>query len=149
MGPRTALRESFDGNAGEPGNHILTPFVRDDGQRILVNRGWVPDERTPPATRAEGQVAGPVRLEAIVITPKQGKPNSFVPDNDPGRGQWFWVDVPALAEALGTSPIIVEAAENATPPGGVPLGGQSQVIIRNEHMQYNARATMHVVVSGS
>lgn len=50
--PRTRLREAFDGNAGEPGVHLLTPFVRSDtGERLIVNRGWVPDERVKVATR--------------------------------------------------------------------------------------------------
>lgn len=30
--------------------------------------------------------------------------SSFVPDNNPGKGEWYWVDVPALAQAAGLPP---------------------------------------------
>jgi hypothetical protein len=43
-----------------------------------------------------------VRVEGIV---RASEPRgSFVPDNDPAAGQWFWVDVPALAKAAGLPP---------------------------------------------
>jgi len=149
LGPRTLLREAFDGNAGDPGMHVITPFTRaDNGQRILVNRGFVPDSHRDAESRPAGQVEGKIMLNAIVYNPKEGKPNSFVPDNDGGgtdrrgrgRGQriWYWMDLPSLAEALNTDPILVEATREATPKGGFPTGGQSQITIRNEHMQYIA-----------
>ena len=31
------------------------------------------------------------------MTRSSEKRSSFVPDNNPARGEWFWVDVPALA----------------------------------------------------
>eukprot|EP00041_Stephanoeca_diplocostata_P015457 m.295434 g.295434 ORF g.295434 m.295434 type:complete len:314 (-) comp20039_c0_seq3:2289-3230(-) len=139
VGPRTLLREAFDGNAGESGYHVLTPFVVSGSaksHRILVNRGWVPTEHGNPESRPEGQIKGEVDLEAIVYTPSAGKPNSFVPDNEPSSGRWYWVDLDGISQALDTSPILVEAAQSATPPSGIPIGGQSKITIRNEHMQY-------------
>ena len=65
---------------------MLTPLVRaDTGQRIIVNRGWVPEAYRAAETRLEGQTKGVVTVDAVVHNPKKkGKPNTFVPDNDPG-----------------------------------------------------------------
>ncbi len=41
-----------------------------------------------------------------------------------------------MADAVGSLPILVDACDSATPPGGYPLGGQTQVNVRNQHMQY-------------
>ncbi len=41
-------------------------------------------------------------MEGIVRSSEQ--PSSFVPANDPASGQWFWIDVPALAAAAGLPP---------------------------------------------
>lgn len=137
LGPRTMLREAFDGNAGDPGVHVITPFVRDDtGERILVNRGWAPQPKTRPETRPEGQVKGKITVDAIVFNSKPDKANGFIPDNEPEKGRWFWVDIAAMAEALHTQPIMIEVAKGGTPDSGLPVAGQSQITIRNEHMQY-------------
>ena len=38
-------------------------------------------------------------MEGIIRSSEQ--PSSFVPPNNPAKGEWFWVDVAALAEAAG------------------------------------------------
>eukprot|EP00040_Diaphanoeca_grandis_P024964 m.137922 g.137922 ORF g.137922 m.137922 type:complete len:296 (-) comp29959_c0_seq1:94-981(-) len=139
LGPRTLLREAFDGNAGDPGMHVITPFVRsDNGDRILVNRGWVPLDQMDPKTRLEGQTKGNVSINCIVSNPSPFKINMFVPENNPKTGEWFWLDLETISTILKTKPIIVEAAADATPAIGFPTAGQSKVTIRNEHMQYIA-----------
>ena len=49
---------SFGSQVGDKvGYHVITPFViSDTGDRILVNRGWVPHARLEQDQRPQGQV---------------------------------------------------------------------------------------------
>ena len=65
----------------------------------------------------------------------------FSPDNAPDRNIWFHVDVPRMRALAGGKPdplldmFFLEA--DATPnPGGLPIGGQTQLDIPNDHLQY-------------
>lgn len=40
-------------------------------------------------------------MKIIGVIRGSEKPSVFVPANDPGSGQWFYVDVPAIARAAG------------------------------------------------
>ncbi|EWY38412.1 hypothetical protein N825_13020 [Skermanella stibiiresistens SB22] len=121
---------------GRIGYHVVTPLQRDDGTVVLVNRGWIPTEARDPATRPDGLLSGTVTVEGIVRVPTG--PGWMQPDNDAWANVWFWYDIPAMAASAGVTgalPVIVEAA--ATPnPGGLPVGGQSNVVIPNNHLQY-------------
>jgi surfeit locus 1 family protein len=117
------------------GFQVITPLARADGTGLLVNRGWVPLERKEPAHRPAGQVEGTVRVEGIVVP--GGHDGWFVPDNHPEQRVWFWVDLASLSEAAGLPPqgFILDAGP-APNPGGVPIGGQTVVELRNEHFSY-------------
>jgi len=122
--------------ASKLGYLVVVPLVRGDGTTVLVNRGWVPTEKADPKTRPEGQVAGTVTVTGMA---RPGWPQGwFVPDNAPDKNIWFWGDLPAMAKAAhaeGALPLFVEA--DATPnPGGLPIGGQSVINLRNDHLQY-------------
>jgi len=121
---------------GNIGHHIMTPLVMDDGATILVNRGWVPNERHLPDTRSEGQVTGEVSVEGVIR--RQTTPGVFVPDNQPEDNLWLSVDIPAMAQAAGLDnvlPYYIEAGPQEN-PGGYPIGGQSRIYLPNDHLQY-------------
>ena len=121
---------------GNLGYQVITPLKQDDGTWVLVNRGWVPDTRKDPATRAEGQVAGPVAITGTARPAWQR--HMFLPDNDIATNHWFFGDIPAMAAHLGlsVSPVFVEADATAN-PGGLPIGGQTPIDdIPNNHLQY-------------
>lgn len=84
---------------------------------------------------ASPQPPPPSSLPPLQTSPsiQQG---AFVPDNEPAKNVWHWLDFKALAAAGSTQPVLVDACEEATPPGGYPLGGQTRITLRNEHMQY-------------
>ncbi|XP_004593721.2 surfeit locus protein 1 [Ochotona princeps] len=141
MMPRTLVdpaREAREAgrlsSSTESGAHVVTPFhCADLGITILVNRGFVPRRSVNPDTRQKGQVEGEVELVGMVRLTETRKP--FVPENHPERNHWHYRDLVAMAKAAGTEPILIDADFKSTVPGG-PIGGQTRVTLRNEHLQY-------------
>lgn len=121
---------------GNIGYHIVTPMRLQSGRTILVNRGWVPQERKLPDLRAGGQVEGTVTVTGILRdAPPAGY---FTPDNEPGSNVWFSVDLDAMARHAGVETfngIYVEVQESAH-NAPYPLGGQSRIELPNNHLQY-------------
>jgi len=121
---------------GNEGYYILTPLRRDGAPPVLINRGWVPRDRKDPARRAEGQVAGPV--EVVGFLRSDARRGWLMPENDVASNHWFWFDLPAMSRAAGlpaTAPFYLEA-DTAPNPGGFPIGGQTQIQLPSNHLQY-------------
>lgn len=121
------------------GQHVFTPFVLEDGRVLLVNRGWVPMDRLDPARRADGQVSGRIALDAVLRQGGWGGSSLFQPDNRPADGVWLWVDLPAMAASTGLQGVITEVYAQAVPqtlPGGLPIGVEPLMVVRNDHLQY-------------
>jgi surfeit locus 1 family protein len=136
-------RELFLGASdaqGHPGYHVIAPLRLGNGDILLVDRGFVPENRRAAATRAEGELQGEVLVSGLLRLAPRGKPYWFLPDNNVARNYWFWVDIPAMAaamhlEAARVLPFYVDA--DATPnPGGLPVGGQTRLDLPNNHLQY-------------
>jgi len=119
------------------GHHLLTPLVPADGSAVLVDRGWIPADKAHPASRPEGQLEGEVTVSGIARFRGADEPGLFTPDNDPAGSHWYHYDLEAMAQALGIalSPVVVEA-DDAANPGGLPIGGRSEVRLVNNHLHY-------------
>jgi surfeit locus 1 family protein len=121
---------------GNVGYWVATPFTTNQGETVLINRGWVPTERKAPEKRAEGQIAGTLTLNGIIRLPQVK--TYFQPDNEPGKNIWFTLDPKEMA---GTSNIPARTdlyvdADSTPNPGGFPIGGQTRVKLPNDHLQY-------------
>ena len=118
------------------GDIVLTPFHLAGGGTVVVNRGFVPDARLDPATRAAGQVAGDLTITGLMRAP-QGR-NSFTPADDPARNQWFTVDPAAVAARWGiadAAPFVIDE-DAGQAPGGLPQGGETVLEFPNSHLSY-------------
>ena len=103
---------------------------------MVVNRGFVPEGRQNPATRAAGEIMGKSDLVGVLRWPEL--PGLFSPKNDPAHNLWFVRDPGAIAAAKGwgeVAPFFVEL-ESPQPPGGLPQAGALKPNLRNEHLQY-------------
>jgi len=121
---------------GKPGVHVMTPLALAGGGFVFVDRGFVPDDRKDPATRAAAQFPGPVTVTGLLRLPSP--PGAFTPANDPAHHRWFSVDLPAMAAAdhLDTVPPFYLEADATPNPGRYPVGGQTNLALANDHLQY-------------
>ena len=112
---------------GVQGFYVLTPVMLEDGSRVIVHRGFVPDGKAVPFSR------GVQEFTAILRVP--GGQGPFVPDNDPAQNQWTWFDLPAMGS---TVPFYLQVEADAT-AGGTPAFPRpvgAPVRLMNNHFQY-------------
>ena len=120
---------------GRVGFAMITPLRRTGGATVLVDRGWAPAAAREAARRPRGQIEGTVAVEGVVR--RAGRRGWFTPDNDPAENYWFWLDIPAMAAFAGidAAPVVVVAGP-ASNPGGLPIGAEMRVGLRNDHLGY-------------
>lgn len=120
IGPRTGL-------------HVITPFfIPERGYSILVNRGFVDKDRKDPKTRLDGQIEGEIEISGLIRTSSD---DTYMPSKDLSRNEWPYVDVEEMSRVRETKPVIIDADNKATVKNG-PIGGQTRIQIRNQHMSY-------------
>ena len=122
------------GRASGPGYFVITAFRPTTGGIVLVNRGFVPEDRKAEATRlprGEVPVVGLLRASEVH--------GAFTPSDDPVRGLWFTRDIAAIAKAGGlgeVAPFSVDAEAGAL--GELPQGGETPLTFPNNHAAYAA-----------
>jgi surfeit locus 1 family protein len=131
-GAASAFRPDVSG----PGYWVFTPAQLTDGGIVMVNRGFVPEDRKDPKSRAAGQISGPVAITGALRWPDTR--HWFTPADDAAHNLWFNRDPQAITAAKGlgaVAPFFVEM-EAPAPPGGLPSPGKIVVNLPNNHLQY-------------
>ena len=128
-----------------PGYRIIAPFET-DGRRIMVDRGFISTE-AKAATRPLGAAV----IEGNLHWPDEI--DGFTPEPDVAGNIWFARDVPAMAEALGTEPLLV-VLRNAPTGEGYPSPLPVDTAgIPNDHLEYAltwfSLAIIWVVMTGA
>lgn len=131
----TVLSEPRGAHGGQ-GWWVMTPLELDGGGWVIVNRGFVPEDRKNAALRPQGQSVGEVSVQGLMRVPQRR--GFFVPDDDIGNNVWFTRDPARMAQAAGlegpVAPFFVDAS--GTPSGGLPQGGETRLSFRNDHLGY-------------
>lgn len=124
------------GQINTPGYHVLTPLRLADGSRIIVNRGFVPQDRRDPASRRDGQIHGEVAVTGLMRSPEER--NLFTPADNPSLRIWYTRDPAAIAAASqleNVAPFVIDADDTPV-PGGWPHGGVTEINVSNNHLSY-------------
>jgi surfeit locus 1 family protein len=121
---------------GNVGYWIVTPLKIEGGDTVLIERGWVPEDKKLPDSRTAGQVTGTVTLNGFIRLPQVK--SFFQPENEPQKNVWFYLSPAEMARAAGIparTDLYLDA--DMTPnPGGFPIGGQTRINLPNDHLQY-------------
>ncbi|RMC34959.1 SURF1 family protein [Paracoccus alkanivorans] len=121
------------------GYQIVSRFITNDGREIMVDRGFVPQE----ARQVE---RGPVRLTIRGNLHWPDEKNGSTPAPNLDENIWFARDVPAMADALKTRPILVVASSVEGDAQGVEPIPVAIEGIPNNHLSYAMQWFMIAVV---
>ena len=116
-------------NAG-PVFRIIRAFETEAGRRILIDMGFV--RETERRTARPGNVAAD--LVGNLYWPDEI--DGFTPEPDLAAGIWFARDIPAMAEALDTDPVLVVLREAPQTDLGVTPFPVDTSAIPNDHLSY-------------
>lgn len=131
----------FNTNKGVSGWNVFTPLQQSNGNIVIINRGFVPDQLKAPQSRPDGLIKGEVKITGLARNPILEKPNSLIPDNEPQKRQFYWKDYTAISKLAGAgdnvaiAPFFVDAGKSDAFEG-YPLGGTTRMSFPNNHLQY-------------
>lgn len=112
------------------GARLVTPLLRDDAPPLLVDRGWVPLDRSDALARPEG----PVRV-AGWIKPGERAGLFSAADDLPGR-RFYTFDPEVIGRALGLPSVAPFGLVALGPQEGLPLPDRALPRPRNNHLGY-------------
>lgn len=140
LGPRSLITPQDDQKGGgvfstasNSGYYVITPFKLENREEvILINRGWVSRKHIDPKTRKTGQISGTTELEGIVRL-NESRPQ-FSPEHK--NGPFMYRDISKMCALTGSDPYFIDAKYDPNLRDGGPIGGQTRVTLRNEHLSY-------------
>jgi surfeit locus 1 family protein len=114
------------------GAQLVVPLQRPGLPDVLVDRGWVPSERS----HRLAPDAGEVTVEGYIRAPEH--PGLFSATDDAAMRQFYTFDPAAIGAALGLTSVapFTLIAMGKTPPEGYPDPAQHLPRPPNDHLSY-------------
>ncbi|MGX5830936.1 SURF1 family protein [Mesorhizobium sp. 43Arga] len=116
------------------GYWVLTPMRTDRGFIVLVNRGFIPQERKAEFEQENGGLGSSTVIDGLLRMSEPG--GGFLRSNDVAGNRWYSRDVGAIATARGLTIDVAPYFVDAEASGGWPRGGLTVVTFRNSHLVY-------------
>lgn len=109
------------------GVQVISVLQMADGRRLLVDRGFLPDDDKHKALSVSA-----VKIVGNLMWPRDS--NEYTPPPDAKTGMWFGRDAEAMAAVLQTEPVFIVARE---PTGdGIEAMPVDTSTIPNDHWGY-------------
>lgn len=139
---------------GRIGWRVITPFVVPGSLVVLVDRGFVPDDKKDPRTRPETQSASIAEDGSVTITGYArldgGLAGPFTPANEPDANRWYTIDLIAMAQTMPEDlgfvapdqyavlvPVFIQLEpDGKAKPDQLPIVDPVDVKLSNNHLQY-------------
>ena len=114
---------------GKPGFHVMTPLELFNGERVIINRGWIPVEK---------EYEQPAGVQTVTGVIRRGQaPNWLTLENNPQKGHWFWIDLPTIYSEANAEPLEYYIDRKLdTDSATYPLALPKKIQLYNEHLQY-------------
>ena len=124
----SALRNDISG----PGYWVFTPSRLAGGSVIVINRGFIPQDRKAESSASSGLV------DVVGVLRWPEKRNVFTPKDDPAHNLWFARDPESMAAEKGWGPVapFYIELESPVPASGLPRPGMLTVNLPNNHLSY-------------
>jgi len=128
--------KTYEGNAGF---HVVTPFLMQNGNYVLVNRGWVSENYKEAKSRSFSLINEETSVIGLIRYPQ--KKGYFVPENEPDNGFWFTIKPTEIKKYLkiDKETFIIKFYVDALRQEkkiNLPIGIKEKINIRNQHLSY-------------
>lgn len=127
------------------GYWLMTPLKLDNGDLVMINRGFVSSDFDIAADTARlNETKEPVTVRGLL---RLSEPDGgFLRANRPEKNRWYSRDVEAMAETAGfdqVAPFFIDAEANSLQgsvqvmdPSRTPVPGLTVIHFRNNHLVY-------------
>lgn len=123
---------------GRPGHHVLTALATDDGQAVLVDRGWVPYELSEPPVAEAAPPSGHVEVTGLVLPEEPATRFSTEFGADGALARVSRVDLGRLQHQVDVAlrPFFVQLQSQDPTAGELPVAADPPELSGGNHLSY-------------